>query len=159
MFWVNGIRVFELICFFIFDCMINLMVFLYIFVFCIGLGIYWFIGVDGIKIMEVVIDYGYWYIDMVCFYENEFEVGKVVLVCGLSCEEFFVIMKVWFIDFFKLVVKMEDFLKKLKLEYVDLFLLYWFVFDEENKCVLELFNEVLYKGYVKYVGVFNFMFE
>lgn len=126
---------------------------------CIGLGTYRLTGNDGIKVMEAAIDYGYRHLDTARFYENEPEVGTALSNATVDRSELFVTTKIWPTEFSKLVQKTENSLKNLKVDYIDLLLLHWPASDEENQQGLDLLNEVLHRGYVKYVGVSNFTLD
>lgn len=64
---------------------------------------------------------------MVVVYGNEESVGKVIVDSGVVCEDLFVMIKLWNVDYGYDVVKkvLDILLVKLGLDYVDFYLIYW----------------------------------
>jgi 2,5-diketo-D-gluconate reductase B len=122
----------------------------------IGLGTYKLTGNEAITSIEDALQAGYRHIDTAQMYANEKEVGKAVKNSGLDRDELFITTKIWPSDFKRLVPATENSLRKLDMEQVDLLLLHWPTDEESNKAGLGFLNEVLEKGYTKYVGVSNF---
>ncbi|MBS1624770.1 MAG: aldo/keto reductase [Bacteroidetes bacterium] len=122
----------------------------------IGLGTYKITGPDAAGDIAAAIGIGYRHIDTARMYENEAEVGKGIRNSGVDRSEIFVTTKVWPSDFHDLLPAVEDSLRKLQMDRVDLLLLHWPSDPESNKTAVAQLNEVINKGYAKSVGVSNF---
>ncbi|MCW3126113.1 MAG: dkgB 2 [Bacteroidetes bacterium] len=125
----------------------------------VGLGTYKLTGPDAVKSIEDALQMGYRHIDTAQIYGNEEEVGKAIKNSGISRDEIFITTKVWPADFKGLIPAVEQSLKKLQMDRVDLLLLHWPSDDEANKTGAELLYEAMRNGYAKNVGVSNFNIE
>jgi diketogulonate reductase-like aldo/keto reductase len=81
--------------------------------------------------VRAAIEVGYRHIDTAVFYRNESAVGDAVKDCGVPREELFITTKLWPTDFGGAERAFDDSMRKLKLDYVDLYLLHWPGVDEE----------------------------
>lgn len=100
---------------------------------------------------------GYRMIDTAAIYQNEEGVGKAIKESGIPREEIFITSKVWNDDqgYESTLQAFETSLKKLDLEYIDLYLIHWAVKGKYVDTWKAL--ETLYKeGKVKAIGVSNF---
>lgn len=122
----------------------------------IGLGTYKITGSDAAKNITEAIGIGYRHIDTARMYENEAEVGKGIRNSGVAREEIFVTTKIWPSDYDNIIPAVEDSLRKLQMERVNLLLLHWPSDPERNKIAVSQLNEVLKRGYAQSVGVSNF---
>jgi diketogulonate reductase-like aldo/keto reductase len=99
---------------------------------------------------------GYRLIDTAASYMNEEAVGKAIKRCGVSREELFITTKLWIqSDGYEGTKKaFEDSLRKLQLDYLDLYLIHQPYGDvyAEWRAMQELYKE----GKVKAIGVSNF---
>ncbi len=123
-------------------------------------------GVLGIKelneaedCVKKAIKHGYRSIDTAMIYGNEEGVGKGIKESGIKRDELFITTKVWNCDqgYNETLKAFEDSMKRLMLDYLDLYLIHWPV-PNNNKYV-ETWNalEALYKqGKVRAIGVSNF---
>ncbi|KAG8203640.1 NADPH-dependent D-xylose reductase II,III, partial [Candida africana] len=68
---------------------------------------------------------GYKHIDTAAIYGNEEQVGKAIKDSGVPREELFVTTKLWNADHKNIEEALETSLKKLGLDYVDLYLIHW----------------------------------
>ncbi|KAA9014217.1 aldo/keto reductase [Niallia endozanthoxylica] len=118
-------------------------------------------GPELVHAVKFAIKHGYRSIDTAAIYENEEGVGLAIREgmqeSGISREELFITSKVWNSDlgYESTLAAYETSLKKLGLDYLDLYLIHWPV---EGK-YLEAWRalETLYKeGRVKAIGVSNF---
>jgi Aldo/keto reductase family. len=114
-------------------------------------------GEPVIKAVESALETGYRLIDTAAFYENEEGVGKAIRESGIKREEIFVTTKVWNTDqgYDSTLKAFEKSLKKLGLDYVDLYLVHWPVTGKylETWRALRKLHE---NGVVKTIGVSNF---
>jgi len=122
----------------------------------VGLGTYKLTGSEGVKSIEDALHIGYRHIDTAQMYANETEVGKAIRQSVTDRDNVFITTKVWPSDFKRLLPAVEDSLRKLKTETIDLLLLHWPSDDASNQKGLELLNEALHKGYTRLAGVSNF---
>ncbi|NRG29260.1 aldo/keto reductase [Bacillus circulans] len=99
---------------------------------------------------------GYRSIDTATRYENEEFVGNAIKAAGVSREELFITTKVWVTDFGYEETKkaFHESLKKLQLDYLDLYLIHWAApgFEETWRAMEDLYEE----GVVRAIGVCNF---
>ncbi|MDW7616225.1 aldo/keto reductase [Peribacillus simplex] len=118
-------------------------------------------GPELVNAVKMAIKHGYRSIDTAAIYENEEGVGQGILEglkeTGISREDLFVTSKVWNADlgYESTIAAYEKSLKKLGLEYLDLYLIHWPVEGKYKEAWRAL--ETLYKeGKVKAIGVSNF---
>ena len=101
---------------------------------------------------------GYRHIDTATIYDNEKEVGVALKQSGIERNKVFLVSKVWNTDqgFNNTIKAYDDSLKKLKVDYLDLYLIHWPVKNMFNETWKAL--EYLYKkGRVRAIGVSNFL--
>ncbi|MCV3242750.1 aldo/keto reductase [Mesorhizobium sp. ZC-5] len=91
----------------------------------IGLGTFGLTGADGLAALGSAIDLGYRHLDTAQTYGTEENVGKAVACSGLNRGEFFVTTKVTAANFGRLAESIDDSLKALGLDHVDLALIHW----------------------------------
>ena len=118
-------------------------------------------GPELVNAVKVAIKHGYRSIDTAAVYANEEGVGKGIREglneAGIAREDLFVTSKVWNSDlgYESTLAAYETSLKKLGLEYLDLYLIHWPVEGKYKEAWRAL--ETLYKeGKVKAIGVSNF---
>ncbi len=102
------------------------------------------------------IDAGYRLIDTAQAYGNEEYVGNAVKNCGVARDELFITTKLWFRNFEKADAEksLNESLKKLQLDYVDMVLLHWpYGNVYEAWRTLERFYEA---GKIRAIGISNF---
>lgn len=102
------------------------------------------------------IEVGYRSLDTAASYKNEEAVGKAIKNAGVSREELFITTKVWIEDtgFEKTKAAFEKSLKKLQLDYLDLYLIHqpFGNVHESWRAMEELYKE----GKVRSIGISNF---
>ena len=124
-----------------------------------GLGVY--LSKDGQEVIDAVrwaVESGYRHIDTASIYKNEAGVGEGIRQSGIAREELFVVSKVWNADQgYETTLKAFDAsLERLKMDYLDLYLIHWPVQDKYKETWKAL--EQLYaQGRVRAIGVSNFM--
>ena len=107
---------------------------------------------------------GYIHIDTGSFYHNEELIGEVLEDClkqGKKREELHIATKFWHTEYDDVEAALKRSMKKLKLDYVDLYYMHWPAgfFTESKKPVHVLWAEMesfVDKGLVKSLGVSNF---
>jgi methylglyoxal/glyoxal reductase len=134
-----------------------------------GVNMPWFgLGVfkveDGPELVHAIktaIRHGYRSIDTASIYGNEAGVGEGIREgmkeAGITREDLFITSKVWNSDlgYESTILAYEESLKKLGLEYLDLYLIHWPVegkYKEAWRALETIYNE----GKVKAIGVSNF---
>lgn len=100
------------------------------------------------------LQHGYRLIDTAQAYGNEEAVGNAIIKSGISREELFITTKVNFDSYENVNEVIEDSLKNLKVEYIDLVLLHW-PFGNYYKAYKDL-EKLKAKGIIKSIGVSNF---
>jgi methylglyoxal/glyoxal reductase len=114
-------------------------------------------GSEVVESVKAALRNGYRSIDTAAIYQNEEGVGQAIRESGIAREELFVTSKVWNADlgYESTIAAYETSLKKLGLDYLDLYLIHWPVEGKYKEAWRAL--ETLYKeGRVKAIGVSNF---
>jgi methylglyoxal/glyoxal reductase len=124
----------------------------------LGLGVYKVQnGDEVVSAVKTAIEMGYRHVDTAAFYENEEGVGQAIKEAGVPREQLFITTKVWNSDqgYETTLKAFETSLKKLGLEYIDLYLVHWPVkgkYKETYKALEKLYKD----GLVRAIGVSNF---
>lgn len=124
----------------------------------LGLGVYK--ADDGTEVEQAIhmaLEAGYRSIDTAAVYENEAGVGKAIRDSKIPREEIFVTTKVWNTEqgYESTLQAFDTSLKRLGLDYIDLYLVHWPVPGKYKETWRAL--ETLYKnGLVRSIGVSNF---
>lgn len=99
---------------------------------------------------------GYRSIDTATRYENEEYVGKAIKTAGFPREELFITTKVWVTDhgYEETKKAFQESLRKLQLDYLDLYLIHWAApgIEETWRAMEDLYEE----GLIRAIGVCNF---
>lgn len=103
------------------------------------------------------IESGYRLIDTAQAYKNEEIVGKALSHCQVPRNDLFITTKIWFSNFpgDKCRKSLEESLRKLDLDYVDLVLLHW-PYNDVYQAWRSL-EKAQHDGLVRSIGVSNFM--
>lgn len=126
----------------------------------LGLGV--FLVKDGEEVVNSVkaaLEVGYRSIDTAAIYKNEEGVGKAIAESNVPREELFITTKVWNADhgFEATLAAFDVSLKKLGLDYLDLYLIHWPLPSQGKAVETWKALEKLYKdGRVRAIGVSNF---
>jgi methylglyoxal/glyoxal reductase len=93
----------------------------------VGLGVYRLTGKPCLSAVAHALSVGYRHIDTAAFYDNEEHVGRAVRESGIARDEVFVVTKLWNSDqgYASAIKACNESLAKLKLDYVDLYLIHW----------------------------------
>ena len=98
---------------------------------------------------------GYRHVDTAAIYMNEQDVGNAILKSKVPRSELFVTTKLWNADHKDPAKALTTSLKKLQMDYVDLYLIHWPVEGKRNKSWKEL-EKLLKQGKCRAIGVSNF---
>ncbi|OCL02431.1 GCY protein [Glonium stellatum] len=91
----------------------------------VGLGTWKSSPEDAYNSVRAALDTGYRHIDCAWIYRNEPEVGKAIKDSGIPRSEIFVTTKLWGTFHSRVEECLDSSLKRLGLEYVDLYLMHW----------------------------------
>ena len=115
-------------------------------------------GGEARDAVKFAIDIGYRHIDTAAIYGNEGDVGQAIADSGIKREEIFVTTKLWNADqgYEQALAACEKSLCRLKMDYVDLYLIHWPVpmLRIDSWRALERLKE---EGKCRSIGVSNFM--
>lgn len=122
----------------------------------LGYGVYQTPPEDTERCVLDAIDVGYRSIDTAQAYGNEEGVGNALAKCGLPREEFFVTTKIWISNagYEKAKASIEESLKKLRTDYIDLLLIHQPFGDYYGS--YRAMEEAYKGGKVRAIGVSNF---
>jgi methylglyoxal/glyoxal reductase len=124
----------------------------------LGLGVYDMYNREAEQAVLWALETGYRLIDTAEMYKNETEIGNAVRESGINRTELFVTTKVNNGDqgFDKTLRAFDESLKKLNIDYIDLYLIHWPIKPTRKDTWLAL--EKLYtEGRVKAIGVANYL--
>lgn len=123
----------------------------------LGYGTFRLPGPDTLRMVPQVLKLGFRHIDTAQIYGNEAEVGEGIERSGVRRADIFLTTKVW-VDKYghdALTASVDESLRKLRTDYVDLLLLHWPAGHPLPEPVAAL-NEVVRTGKVRHIGVSNF---
>lgn len=124
----------------------------------LGFGTFRMPGPDVLRIVPQAIKLGFRHIDTAQIYRNEAEVGEAIQASGAARGDIFLTTKVW-VDNYKhdaFLASVDESLKKLRTDYVDLLLLHWPSSGVPLAEQIGALNDVKKAGKVKNIGVSNF---
>lgn len=126
----------------------------------LGLGVFQSAPSDTTAAVVTAIRTGYRLIDTAAAYFNEREVGEAIARSGTARDQLFVTTKLWMSDYgYERALRAFDVsLRKLGLEYVDLYLLHWPVPSDFDATVASYraAETLLTTGRTRAIGVCNF---
>jgi diketogulonate reductase-like aldo/keto reductase len=126
----------------------------------LGLGVFQSGPVETVAAVRAAIADGYRLIDTAAAYMNEQQVGEGIRTSGIPRNEMFVTTKLWMSDYGydQTLHAFERSLRKLGLDYLDLYLLHWPVPQDFDKTVAsyKAAEKLLADGRVRAIGVCNF---
>ncbi len=120
----------------------------------LGFGTFMNTGTDCERTVEEAIRTGYRLIDTAEAYGNEEQVGRGIRASGVSRNELFIVTKVNFKSYSHTSETVENSLRLLGTDYLDLVLLHW-PFADYYTAWREL-EKLHNRGYIRAVGVSNF---
>ncbi len=125
----------------------------------LGLGVFQSSPEETVEAVEFAIANGYRLIDTAAAYFNERQVGEGIRRSGIDRSEIFVTTKLWLSDYgYESALRAFDVsLRKLGLDYVDLYLLHWPVPSDFDATVAsyQAAKKLLAEGRVRAIGVCN----
>ena len=107
------------------------------------------------------LEIGYRHIDTAQIYENETQVGTAISDSGIDRKDIFLTTKIWMSNVGEgnLPRSLDESLKKLKTDYVDLLLIHWPVAEVPFAEQMKALRAVQEEGLTKLIGVSNFTVE
>ncbi|MFJ2335136.1 2,5-didehydrogluconate reductase DkgB [Pseudomonas helleri] len=125
-----------------------------------GLGTFRLKGQVVIDSVTNALELGYRAIDTAQIYENEADVGQAIANSGVARDELYITSKIWVSNFAKdkLIPSLEESLKKLRTDHLDLTLIHW-PSPQDEVPVAEFMGALLEakkQGLTKAIGVSNF---
>ncbi|WP_149304406.1 aldo/keto reductase [Pareuzebyella sediminis] len=113
---------------------------------------------EVVHAVKYALKMGYRHIDTAALYNNEEGVGRGILESNVDREAVFVVSKVWNTDqgYDNTLKAFEASLKRLNLEYLDLYLIHWPVV-EKYKDTWRAFETLYKEKRVRAIGVSNFL--
>ncbi|QYK07032.1 2,5-didehydrogluconate reductase DkgB [Shewanella zhangzhouensis] len=126
----------------------------------LGMGTFRLQGDIAYKAVKTALETGYSHIDTAQIYGNEAEIGQAIADTGMARDDLFLTTKVWLDNLGEdtFIPSVEDSLRKLKVQSVDLLLIHWP--DVTGKVAMETYLQQLVKsqrqGLTKAIGVSNF---
>ncbi len=126
----------------------------------LGLGVYQSSPEETVGAVETALANGYRLIDTAAAYGNEREVGEGIRRSGVDRDDLFVVTKLWISDYGydRALVGFDASLRRLGLDYVDLYLLHWPMPTDFEATVgaYKAAETVLAEGRARAIGVCNF---
>jgi 2,5-diketo-D-gluconate reductase A len=128
----------------------------------LGFGVWQVSAEDIIGSVSKALEVGYRHIDTAAIYGNEEGVGQAIADSGIARDELFVTTKLWNDQHDRdlVVPAAQDSLKKLGLDYVDLYLIHWPTPAKDNYLDAWLgLEDVQQAGLARSIGVSNFQVD
>lgn len=124
----------------------------------IGFGTYGVSDAEIQRLLPAAIDAGFRHIDTAQIYRNEASIGECVTASGIARSEFFLTTKVWVAHYSKTFFEasVDESLRKLRTDYIDLLLLHWPASDVPLAEQIAGLNAAVRAGKVRHIGVSNF---
>lgn len=124
----------------------------------LGFGTWMLEGAACVDATLFALKTGYRHIDTAQIYGNEAEVGEAIAESGVARQDIFLTTKIWRdnVSAGKLEESLDESLKKLRTDYVDLLLIHWPVEEVPLSDTIPALKSVQEKGKTKLIGVSNF---
>jgi len=132
---------------------------------CLGFGTYLTPAEETKGSVLEALKAGYRHIDTAKAYGNEIPVGEAIKESGIAREEIFVTTKHWIVDrgYEKTIAAVDESLKNLGLDYMDLYLIHWPCVEKVSSKWAEInadtwrgFEAAYKAGKIRALGVSNF---
>ena len=124
----------------------------------LGFGTWKLTGKECTDAVMYALDVGYRHVDTAQIYENEAEVGQGLKNSSTQREHIFLTTKVWRNHFAdgSVAASVDESLKKLQTEYVDLLLVHWPFPEKSIAHMVEQVMKARDAGKARHIGVSNF---
>ena len=124
----------------------------------LGFGTFRMPGGGCQPVVESALGLGFRHIDTAAMYENEDAVGAAIAASGVNRHELFVTTKVWHDQLGRGAVRkaFDASLSRLKLDYVDLYMVHWPSKDMNMAIVMETLTALRDEGRARAIGLCNF---
>lgn len=124
----------------------------------LGFGTYGMGRPDTLRVIPAALRAGIRHIDTAQIYRNEAEVGECLTASGLRRDEVFLTTKVWVAKYSKraFVQSVDDSLRRLRSDYIDLLLLHWPSETVRLEEQIAGLNAAVWAGKTRHIGVSNF---
>lgn len=125
----------------------------------LGFGTFRMPGGDCQPVVESALQVGYRHIDTAAMYENEVAVGAALAASDIAREELFITTKAWHDKLSSSEAIRSAFdasLAKLKLDFVDLYMVHWPSAQMDMAQVLSTLDALRREGRTRAIGVCNF---
>lgn len=125
----------------------------------LGFGVYKIPNDDVAQAVRTAVESGYRSIDTATLYRNEEGVGEGIASSGVPREDLFVTTKLWNTDqgYDRALAAFDESLDRLKLDYVDLYLIHWPApANDAYVDTWKAFEKLYADGRVRAIGVSNF---
>src|ERR1700738_4248228 len=124
----------------------------------LGFGTYGMARGHMLRMIPEALNAGFRHIDTAQIYHNEAEVGECVEASGIARENLFLTTKVWVANYpaNAFSASVDESLKKLRTDYIDLLLLHWPSDAVPLADQIGVLNAAVQSGKVRHIGVSNF---
>ena len=124
----------------------------------LGFGVYGMSRQDMLRTIPAALSAGFRHIDTAQIYRNEAEVGECVQTSALNRADVFLTTKVWVTNYAEraFAASVDDSLRKLRTDYIDLLLLHWPSPNVPLGEQIAGLNAAVKAGKVRHIGVSNF---
>ena len=124
----------------------------------VGLGTWDLRGSECVRSVRTALELGYRLIDTAEIYANEKEVGEAVQESGIDREDIILTTKVWTnnLRYDDCLGSLHESLKKLRMDYVDLYLIHWPTDSVPLEETMKAMDRLLEEGMTRAIGVSNF---
>ncbi|MFI5959830.1 aldo/keto reductase [Cryptosporangium sp. NPDC051539] len=123
----------------------------------LGFGVWQVPADEVVEPVRIALETGYRHVDTAAAYGNEEGVGQAIREAGVAREDLFVTTKLWNADHANAGEAFDVSLRKLGLDYVDLYLIHWPRPDKDQYVeAYRAMEKVLAEGRARAIGVSNF---
>ncbi|CAB3755705.1 aldo/keto reductase [Paraburkholderia solisilvae] len=124
----------------------------------LGFGTFRMPGADCQPVVESALALGYRHIDTATMYQNEEAVGAALASAGLARDTLHITTKAWHDSLQPDALRrsFDSSLQRLRLDYVDLFMVHWPAPDMNLPALLETMQKLREEGRTRAIGVCNF---
>lgn len=122
----------------------------------LGFGTWQLRGDECTAAVKKALEIGYRHVDTAQIYENEAEVGAGLTAGGVKREDIFLTTKIWRNNYDNAAASVDESLKKLQTDYVDLLLVHWPFPEVPMEKLIEAIVKAQEAGKARLIGVSNF---